>query len=621
MKAAMTSTAAAPSGAGGFEPPSVPEIAKLFPQLEILDLIGHGGMGAVYKARQPSLDRVVALKILPARARNDAAFADRFTREARALAKLSHANIVAVYDFGQAGNLHYFVMEYVDGPNLRQLEATGKLTPREALKIIPQVCEALQFAHDEGIVHRDIKPENVLLDKKGRVKIADFGLAKLLDQRPQDFRLTGTKDVMGTPHYMAPEQVENPQAVDHRADIYSLGVVFYELLTGELPLGRFGPPSSRVQDVKIDVRLDEVVLRALEREPDRRYQQASQVKTDLENIAGSTAQKPSLGPQSPVTRTAERDGLRKEIRAPAIGLLATGILNWMLLPLVMALALPALARAGAVAGHVETETLTQIALVVLLAMPFVLCTLMIVAALKMMRYEAYGLAVGASVAAMVVTPGSLVGFPIGIWSLFVLTRREVRAAFRQTRTASASNAATAGRRAVGRALIWGGAAVVVLAGLLVVRSWRHGSPAQSAATTRVLKVASVADKPLSESLALSADGAWQTSCSNTQVFRLFEVPEPGVENCTVLYEAKLKTENLAGRAYLEMWCRFPGQGEFFSRGLDNTVSASTDWVNCQTPFVLRKGQKPDLIRLNLVVEGPGKVLIKDIRLEAALKGN
>jgi serine/threonine protein kinase len=157
----------------------------------------------------------------------------------------------------------------------------GSLPASEAAQIIPQICEALQFAHDEGIVHRDIKPENVLLDKKGRVKIADFVLARILGHEPKDFRLTRAREVMGTPHYMAPEQVETPQSVDHRADIFSLGVVFYEMLTGELPLGKFPPPSQKVQ---IDVRLDEIVLRALEKEPARRYQQASEVKTDMETI-------------------------------------------------------------------------------------------------------------------------------------------------------------------------------------------------------------------------------------------------------------------------------------------------------------------------------------------------
>jgi predicted Ser/Thr protein kinase len=277
-----------PAGPGEkkrFPAPTISEVAKLFPQLQILQILGQGGMGAVYKARQPVLDRLVALKILPPEPGSDPDFAERFTREARALARLSHPNIVAVYEFGEAGGLHFFIMEFVDGVNLRQLEESGKLSSRDALKIIPQICEALQFAHDEGIVHRDIKPENVLVDKKGRVKIADFGLAKILGREPEALRLTGAKDLMGTPHYMAPEQVEHPQAVDHRADIYSLGVVFYEMLTGELPLGKFQPPSKKVQ---VDVRLDEVVMHTLEKEPERRYQHASDVKSDVETIVTST---------------------------------------------------------------------------------------------------------------------------------------------------------------------------------------------------------------------------------------------------------------------------------------------------------------------------------------------
>jgi hypothetical protein len=174
-------------------------------------------------------------------------------------------------------------MEFVDGTNLREMMQTHKLSQAEALAIVPRICEALQFAHDEGIVHRDIKPENILIDKKGRVKIADFGLAKLLGRAPSEYRLTGPQTVMGTPHYMAPEQFERPLEVDHRADIYSLGVVFYEMLTGDLPLGRFSAPSEKVQ---LDVRLDDVVLRTLENKPERRYQHASEVKTDLDNIAG-----------------------------------------------------------------------------------------------------------------------------------------------------------------------------------------------------------------------------------------------------------------------------------------------------------------------------------------------
>jgi predicted Ser/Thr protein kinase len=321
----------------------VHHVAQLFPQLEILELIGQGGMGAVYKARQPALDRLVALKVLPPRPGSDRGFTERFTREARALAKLSHPNIVAVHEFGRvqfvngtgvaAGGesleqpyLHYFVMEFVDGANLRQIERAGRLTPRDALRIIPQICEALQFAHDEGIVHRDIKPENVLVDKKGRVKIADFGLARILALE-KDLRLTGARDVMGTPHYMAPEQVEHPQAVDHRADIYSLGVVFYEMLTGELPLGKFQPPSHKVE---VDVRLDEVVLHALEKEPERRYQQASQVKTDVQTIVeGSGSPAHASAPRIAVQTSQPPKTLRRVSAAAMVTVVFGLLVIWL----------------------------------------------------------------------------------------------------------------------------------------------------------------------------------------------------------------------------------------------------------------------------------------------------
>ena len=294
-----------------FQPPTVAKLAAKFPQLEILELIGKGGMGAVYRARQKELDRIIALKILPPGIGDDPAFAERFAREAKALAKLNHPGIVTIYDFGRADGLFYFLMEFVDGVNLRQLLHAGRVSPREALAIVPQICDALQFAHDQGIVHRDIKPENILLDRRGRVKVADFGLAKIVAQasspassggvfaassedaergRSANLQagkpalqadLTESGKTMGTPQYMAPEQREHPDAVDHRADIYALGVVFYQMLTGELPGKRIEPPSSKVQ---IDVRLDEVVLRALEKKPELRYQQASVLKTQVETI-------------------------------------------------------------------------------------------------------------------------------------------------------------------------------------------------------------------------------------------------------------------------------------------------------------------------------------------------
>ena len=259
------------------EPPSLEEIAPHFPQLEVLACLGRGGMGVVYKARQKSLDRLVALKILAPEREKDPQFAERFAREAQALAKLSHPHIVTVYDFGQADGLFYLLMEYVDGVNLRQLLRTRRLEPKEALAIVPPICDALQYAHDHAVVHRDIKPENLLLDKAGQVKIADFGIAKMLggDSTPDE------EQGVGTPHYMAPEQHATPQAADHRADIYSLGVVLYEMLTGELPAGQFELPSRKV---RIDVRLDEIVLRALNREPELRFQNAGQMKTAVGDV-------------------------------------------------------------------------------------------------------------------------------------------------------------------------------------------------------------------------------------------------------------------------------------------------------------------------------------------------
>src|SRR6266496_2471952 len=203
--------------------PTRDELAAAFPKLEIFEMIGQGGMGYVFKARQPKIDRLVALKILPQSLAADPAFAERFTREGRVLARLNHPNIVTIHDFGQANGFFYLLMEFVDGVNLRQAMRAGRFTPDQALAIVPKICEALQFAHNEGILHRDIKPENILLDAKGRVKLADFGIAKLMGEgrarhsvraagpdqagfygetRPAQSNLTETGKTLGTPNYM-----------------------------------------------------------------------------------------------------------------------------------------------------------------------------------------------------------------------------------------------------------------------------------------------------------------------------------------------------------------------------------------------------------------------------------
>jgi serine/threonine protein kinase len=478
---------------GAFVPPAADELAKLFPQLEILELLGRGGMGVVYRARQPTLYRMVAVKILPPTVAADPTFAERFTREARALARLNHPHIVSVYDFGQVQGLFYFVMEYVDGANLRTAIQAARLNAQEALAIVPQICEALQYAHDEGVVHRDIKPENILIDKRGRVKIADFGLAKIVGQGSagdsdsppkRDFTLTGTHQVMGTMHYMAPEQIEKPQTVDHRADIYSLGVVFYEMLTGELPIGRFAPPSHKV---RMDVRLDEVVLRSLEKEPDRRYQHASDVKLEVETIGRDPVPPPvpAAIPESQSDRqepAVDLESARRQVKGPAIGLILAGSFNLISLALTLLAAawgigfipvsrtelhasderflqlpvappgsnrfgaplcaVPILAAhfgldlvlAQAASEQPPAKLLWAVAMATIVAIWVAVGIFTIIGAIKMRRLELYPLVVIATVTAMLPwSPGCLIGLPCGIWALVVLSRAEIRVAFKRIR--------------------------------------------------------------------------------------------------------------------------------------------------------------------------------------------
>jgi tRNA A-37 threonylcarbamoyl transferase component Bud32 len=277
--------------------PTPSELAPFFPGLEILEVAGRGGMGTIYKARQPQLDRLVALKILSHELGRDPAFAQRFSREAQALAKLNHSNIVGIFDFGQAGGFYYFLMEYVDGVTLRQLIQQKEIHPEEAQRIVIETCHALQYAHEEGIVHQDIKPSNIMLDKKGRVKIADFGLARLAGKNARKSAAGDrTMMVMGTPPYMAPEQVETPRKVDRRADLYAVGVVFYEMLTGQLPVEPFVPPSFKAP---VDPRLDAVVRRALAKAPRRRFRDANELRAAVEAVTGHYQNRPGDVPRRP----------------------------------------------------------------------------------------------------------------------------------------------------------------------------------------------------------------------------------------------------------------------------------------------------------------------------------
>ncbi len=276
---------------------AVEEVAAHFPELEVLELIGAGGMGAVYKARQPKLDRIVALKILPRELAGHPEFLERFNREARLLARLHHANIVTIFDTGTAGPFAYLLMEFVDGVNLSEAMQAGRFTPAETLRLVRDICSGLQFAHEQGILHRDIKPANILIDSRGQVKVADFGVAKLVGKNEGGHpTLTQEGSLLGTLSYMAPEQFESPENVDQRADIYSLGVVFYEVLTGELPRGAFLPPSEKVE---MDPRIDEIVMRTLAQEREARFQTMGELQACVEDVLQGK-EVPENAPASPL---------------------------------------------------------------------------------------------------------------------------------------------------------------------------------------------------------------------------------------------------------------------------------------------------------------------------------
>ncbi len=317
---------------GGRGTPSHPELpadgtplpaGSLLGQYRLDEVIGEGAMGRIYKATHLHLDRTLAIKVLAPNLARDAHLVQRFHREARALAKLQHPNIVGIHDMGSQGDMHYFVMEYVPGVNLRQLMGTGEVSPERALGLVGKVCDALHYAHDRGIVHRDIKPENILVDRAGQPRVADFGLAKVLQDEHPSANLTGTHVVLGTYNYMAPEQKSSAH-VDHRADIYAVGVVLYELLTGKLPAGHFDPPSHAA---RVAPEVDRLVLKALHSEPERRYQSAHDLGTDIGSALGG-GPAPGLPPREPAAPPGATRTL-KVIDSRTDAVLGTGEAAWL----------------------------------------------------------------------------------------------------------------------------------------------------------------------------------------------------------------------------------------------------------------------------------------------------
>jgi serine/threonine protein kinase len=257
----------------------------------IVEQVGQGGMATIYKAYQPSMDRYVAVKILPAHFAHDPKFVARFNREAQTIAKLEHKNIIPVHDYGDENGVTYLVMRYLDSGTLKDVMAAGRLTIADVVEIMTQVCAALDYAHRQGVIHRDVKPANVLIDREGAAYLSDFGIARVLEGASN---LTDTGGAVGTPAYMAPEQSMGG-AIDARTDIYALGVILYEMLVGRPPYQADTPmavvlahiheplPSPRVVNPALPEPFEKVILKALAKDPADRYQSAGEMATALKN--------------------------------------------------------------------------------------------------------------------------------------------------------------------------------------------------------------------------------------------------------------------------------------------------------------------------------------------------
>jgi serine/threonine-protein kinase len=436
------------------EPRNLPTIAGY----EILEPLGEGGMGQVYKARHLRLDRIVALKVIHPERLTQPDAVKRFYREAQAAARLAHPHLVTVYDVDEVGGTHFLAMEYVEGTDLgRWVKEHGPLPAVQAGDYVRQAALGLQHIHERGLVHRDIKPSNLFLTaNQTLVKVLDLGLARLnqpVSTEQISAELTQTGMVMGTPAFLAPEQARDSRRVDIRSDIYSLGCTFYYLLTGRVPF-----PGVGLAEVIVQHQLDEpepieklrsdvpagvvsVLRRMMAKRPEDRYQTPAEVATALapfcrsplveptstaDRSAISVPERPSSGTSSqtqalppsatPAGGLSARETLEKRLRAPAIGLMVTGIVNWLALPVGgLIIAVNAAVPAGPLALGIGVM--------------FVASAVIIFGALKMKNADSHGWAMASAIVAMLIGPGNLIGVPIGIWALSELFRPGVRELF------------------------------------------------------------------------------------------------------------------------------------------------------------------------------------------------
>lgn len=551
---------------------SLPEPLRDHSRYRITEILGRGGMGDVYKAHHRMMNRAVALKVINAQLVKSHAAVQRFHREVQAAARLTHPNIVTAFDAEQAGDTHYLVMEFVDGVELADvIKDRGPLPVAEACDYVRQAALGLQHAHEQGMVHRDIKPQNLMLTSAGVVKILDFGLANLAGAAaeemthqesgsptggPLDGRLTQLGSMMGTPDYMAPEQADDAHSADIRADIYSLGCTLYCLLAGEAPFSA----GSAVDKV---------------------HAHARQAARPLSKI---------------------RDDVPTELEAAIARMMNKSPGERYQLPLDVAKVLAPFAVTPSPNGHAASKPMLK-------SEPSSNLPLAIVVTLML------GLFIAMAGAIVVVTNRGRMVIQSEVGDVQVVVKQNgEEITMIDVKTGTRVKWLSAGEYEV--ELVGGdndvkldktGFRLTRLGTLIVTARWNgEGSGVIRSFTTD--------DPTISQDNVEVADGGWKITASNTQSVRLFEVPMPPMNPGPFFYRAKMKTENVKGRAYLEMWVRIPGMGEFFSKGFHLALTGSNGWAEYEIPCLLEKGQQPDQVKLNLTIEGGGTVWIKDVEV-------
>ncbi|MBN2580454.1 MAG: protein kinase [Pirellulales bacterium] len=571
---------------------------------DVISMIGQGGMGVVLKAYDPRLNRFVAIKVLAPQWASNAAARKRFLREAQAAAAVSHEHVVTIHAVDEAEGFPYFVMHYVLGVSLAErIRRTGPLGLKETLRIGAQIASGLAAAHAQGLIHRDIKPANILLENGvERVKITDFGLARVAGE----IQLTQTGQVAGTPEYMSPEQARG-QALDHRSDLFSLGCVLYAMIAGRSPFASSSVwdvmdrvcnhPPRRLQEVDPETPgwLAEIIEKLLAKNPDDRIQSAAEVAKLLN---WRLAQLQQVHADPPI-HSSSNLGLT-EVRSEPGRVGPDG-------PGRHAPALKAMRKIGADAPRRSPARVWVVAATLLL----LIGTLGVTEATGVTQLTATVIRIfrpEGTLEIVVDDPGVQVavdGEEIGIEGA---GPHEIRLRLGKHQIEVLKNGKPVYQDLV---TVNRGGKQVVKIGLAPPDKPAEESPAGK---SRKIKSFTPEEKTITQDGMTVKGNAWRIEARENRTVRLFEIPDPGVEDCTVFYRAKMKSEGLVGRAYLEMWCRSPDFGEAFSRGLMNPVGGTTDWASYGIPFFLKKGERTDLIKLNVVIEGKGTLWIKDLEL-------